>query len=456
MKFTEKIFSILRNSLPSPLSIALLLTVLVFVITLFTITPATNQSSLSATFLAWENGLWSNNGLVFLVQMMLMLILGHVIALTQQVNAIINRLVQFTKNPQQMVWVVCFATLLVSWVNWGLGLVFGAILCRKIGEHAELHQLKINYALIGTAGYAGLMFWHGGLSGSALIKVSEQGHLASLMENSSHDLPAFIGFNETAFSIGNIIICGLVLLIIPMTLRFFAQNNLAVPQGLITKEKQEVAIEKSPYLAERLDSQPKFGLLIGIALLVGITGKFISSEAGWAFISPNTINITLLGLAFLLHGSIRNFSHAIERAISDGTGILIQFPLYFGIMGLMSGGNLIEHVSSFFVSISSAETFPIWAFFSAGLVNLFVPSGGGQWMIQGPIIIEACQQLGVPLSKGILALAYGDQITNMLQPFWALPLLGITKLKAQDLFPYTFVLFIAGTVIYLFGLMFLL
>ncbi|NNC71061.1 MAG: short-chain fatty acid transporter, partial [Flavobacteriaceae bacterium] len=110
-------------------------------------------------------------------------------------------------------------------------------------------------------------------------------------------------------------------------------------------------------------------------------------------------------------------------------------------------------ISDFFVSIATSTTLPIFTFISAGLVNIFVPSGGGQWAIQGPIIIESAIKLGIPLPKAIMALAYGDQITNMLQPFWALPLLGITKLKAKEILPYTILLMFVGTVIYITGLL---
>ena len=107
----------------------------------------------------------------------------------------------------------------------------------------------------------------------------------------------------------------------------------------------------------------------------------------------------------------------------------------------------------FFVSISNETTFPIFTFISAGLVNIFVPSGGGQWAVQGPIIVDAATQLGVSIPKSVMALAYGDQLTNMLQPFWALPLLGITGLKAKEILPYTLILLLAGIVIFIGGLL---
>ena len=126
-------------------------------------------------------------------------------------------------------------------------------------------------------------------------------------------------------------------------------------------------------------------------------------------------------------------------------------PFFLGV-GIMIGSGLIVEISAWFVSMSTTETFPIFTYISAGLVNVFVPSGGGQWVVQGPIIISAAQNRGVSYPKAIMALAYGDQLTNMIQPFWALPLLGITGLKPKDILPYTLVLFFAGGLIFLLGL----
>lgn len=122
-------------------------------------------------------------------------------------------------------------------------------------------------------------------------------------------------------------------------------------------------------------------------------------------------------------------------------------------MGIMSHSGMVQIMSAFFVSISNETTFPVFTFISAGIVNIFVPSGGGQWAVQGPIIVEAATQLGVSIPKSVMALAYGDQLTNMLQPFWALPLLGITGLKAKEILPYTLILLLAGIIIFIGGLL---
>ena len=170
------------------------------------------------------------------------------------------------------------------------------------------------------------------------------------------------------------------------------------------------------------------------------------------FIDPNYLNFLLLGLAILLNGNITNFLHSLDKAIKGVGGILIQFPLYFGIMGVMSNSGMINDIAQFFISISNAVTYPLFTLISAGLVNLFVPSGGGQWYVQGPIVIQTAIEMKISLSKSIMALAYGDQLTNMLQPFWALPLLGITGLKARDILPYTLILMLVGFLVFSFAL----
>ena len=207
--------------------------------------------------------------------------------------------------------------------------------------------------------------------------------------------------------------------------------------------------------AERLDHSKILAYVFGGMIIMYCIYKALifPQQLSLSFITPNFINLFLLGLGILLHKNFNHFLKGVNQAIGGASGILIQFPLYFGIMGIMNSSGLVGVFSDFFVSISNSTTFPIFAFISAGIVNVFVPSGGGQWGVQGPIIIEAASQLNVPYWKAVMALAYGDQITNMLQPFWALPLLGITGLKAKDILPYSLLLLLLGGSIFVIGLL---
>lgn len=152
--------------------------------------------------------------------------------------------------------------------------------------------------------------------------------------------------------------------------------------------------------------------------------------------------MVLLGGALVAHRSMNDFLSALDEAIRGASGILVQFPLYFGIMGMVTGTGLGAWIADGLVGVTSRAWLPVALFSSSGILNIFVPSGGGQWAVQGPLVLEACHALGLDYAKGIMAMAYGDQLTNMLQPFWALPLLGITGLKARDILPYTLLIMV--------------
>ena len=422
---------------------------------LFTEPPA-KENHFLAILSFWENGVWNNALLVFAYQMMLILVLGHILVLSTPVNALMVRLTNLATNTSNAVLLVSAATMLVSFFNWGLGLIFGAIMARKVAEAAQKRGFGINYPLVGAAGYIGLMVWHGGMSGSAPLKVSEQGHLATLMEGAGDvglvaQLPSVIGFDQTIFSVSNLMLFGTLLIVLP-TFLYILGKRVAITPTSLPVYKNESTTTKNLEGAEKLDRSRWFGMGFGIVVLLAFLYQYFGNLQQF-IITPNMLNFFMFGLALIFHGSIHNFLRALQEAISGATGILIQFPLYFGIMGIMRDSGMVVQISDFFVSIATTTTLPIFTFFSAGLVNIFVPSGGGQWAVQGPIVIESALKLGVPLPKAVMALAYGDQITNMLQPFWALPLLGITKLKAREILPYTLLLMVLGSAVFLIGLL---
>jgi len=456
MGFAKLIEHTFRRFLPSPFTIAVLLTVLTIGLALIFGETPPEGNRFFHTLKLWEQGVWNNGLLVFAYQMMLILVLGHVLVLSKPMEQLIFRLTRFVKNSANAAVLVALPTILVSFFNWGLGLIFGAILARKVGEYAQAKNIPINYPLIGACGYVGLMVWHGGISGSAPIKVSEAGHLSELLsgygDSSLLDsLPPFISTSETVFSLSNLIIFLVVAFSITMAVHYLGKRSKPTVVNLNSyqfKKGQKKALSG----AERLDHSKGVSIGFGILVLVAFLVQYLPFLKTLN-LTPNLLNFFMLGLAILLHGSFSNFLRAVEEAIGDISGMLIQFPLYFGIMGIMAGSGIIGQISDFFVSISSETTLPIFTFLSAGLVNIFVPSGGGQWAVQGPLVLESAMALGVPLPKAIMALAYGDQLTNMLQPFWALPLLGITKLKAKEILPYTLLFMVLGGSIYLIGLL---
>ena len=455
MSITKTIETIFKRFLPSPFAIAILLTLVTMALALLFTQGLKDENHFLAVLSFWESGIWNNALLVFAYQMMLILVLGHILVLSKPMNFLIIKLTNLVSNTSNAVLLVSITTMLVSFFNWGLGLIFGAIMARKVAEASQLRNFDINYPLVGASGYVGLMIWHGGISGSAPLKVAESGHLASLMKgigsiNLESDLPDLIPFSETVFSGFNLLLFGILLILIPLFLYFLGRKATITPTNLPIYKGPDSAETKLTGV-ERLDHSQIFGIGFGILILIAFIYQYFGNIQSLA-ITPNLLNFFMLGLALILHRNVASFLSALEESIRGASGILIQFPLYFGIMGIMRDSGMVVQISDFFVSIATTQTLPIFTFFSAGLVNIFVPSGGGQWAIQGPIVVESALKLGVPLPKAIMALAYGDQITNMLQPFWALPLLGITKLKAKEILPYTLLMMLIGMVVFLVGL----
>ena len=446
MSIAKQSEKILKAFLPTPFTIAVLLTFFTFLLALIITEPKTEENHFLQLLSFWEKGIWNSPLLVFAIQMMLMLVLGHTLALSIPIDKMISNAVKYCTRTSNAAAIITFSTILVSLLNWGLGLIFGAIFARKVGEYASVKNIKLNYPLIGAAGYSGLMVWHGGISGSAPIKIAEEGHFLA-------EKIGVISQSETIFSTMNIGISIVLLIALPLLMYYLGEKK---PGEAITISSAITLDEKGRITgAERLDHSFLLAWIFGGVIIFYAFYKAIimPENISLSVISPNYINLVLLGFAIVMHKNFFTFLKAIDSAIVGASGILIQFPLYFGIMGIMNNSGMVDIISNFFVSISNETTFPIFTFISAGIVNIFVPSGGGQWAVQGPIIIESASKLGASVPKSIMALAYGDQLTNMLQPFWALPLLAITGLKAKEILPYTLILLIAGIVIFVGGLL---
>ena len=446
----------IKKILPTPLALALLLTALSIILALVFTSSDAQENHLLNILGYWENGIWNQALLVFAYQMMLILVLGHILALSKPVQKALDFLTRFIYNTSTAVIMVSFFTMLVAFFNWGLCLVFGALLVRKIGDKANAEGFSINYPLIGAAGYVGMMVWHGGMSGSAPLKAAEPVHLQSLFSNDKwkeigSSLPDFVSTSETIFSLENLVVFSILLILVPLFFWWLSKretnNKINLKERLAKKE-----VISQHYDLHKLEVSSLVGFGFGFLVLTAFVIQYKNALINLQ-LTPNMLNFLMLGLCFIFHKNLFQFKAALSEAISGASGILIQFPLYFGIMGVMQGSGLVTQIAIGMSSVANESLLPILTFLSAGLVNIFVPSGGGQWAIQGPIAIESGLEIGVKTSKMIMALAYGDQITNMLQPFWALPLLAITKLKGHEIFPYTFLLFIVGSFVFIASLL---
>lgn len=443
--------AIFARTAPDPFVLAVLLTLASFGMAWAWGTFPAGTGPLTATMDAWRDpsgGVWRFLG--FAMQMCLILVTGHALAESRPVRAAMVSLARLPKRPGPAAAMIGLVAMGFGLVNWGLGLIVGALLARDVARSLEARGVRVHAPLLAAAGYAGMLVWHGGLSGSAPLTMVTQFEAARVLPAETSLLLAerfgdgwTIDLGRTLFSPLNLVAMGGLLLIVPALLFLLHPRAtdpvtpMPAPGELF--EDPPRPIRSLPDFLERTPLVPLLlaGLILWAMVRFHLTGSLLR-------VGLNEINLTMLALGLVAHGSIASYTAAAERGARGCAGIILQFPLYAGIMGVLMGSGLIARFSEFMAEHATADTLPLYTFLSAGVVNLFVPSGGGQWAIQGPIALEAGLALGVAPEKMIMSVAYGDQLTNMLQPFWALPLLAITGLRARDIVGYTAVLMLAA------------
>lgn len=414
--------------LPDPYVFVLLLTVLAGIAAMLV-----EKTTPVALMRMWGDGFWGL--LTFAMQMLLVLLTGHMLASTPLVKGWLARLAKLAKSAGGAIILVTLVSLVASWINWGFGLVVGALFAKEIAR-----QVRVDYRLLVASAYSGFLVWHGGLAGSVPLTIATEGHFAA-------DKMGVIGTSDTIFAFFNLVIIISLFIAVPLINRLMLpseEDSVYVnPELLKEPDGDETATSDRP--ADKLENSPIIAWLIGFAGLAYLFDYYIIKGSS---LNLNVINFTFLFLAIVLHGTPRRMLVSLQEAIKGGGGIVIQFPFYAGIMAIMIQSGLAASLSEWMVSFASAKTLPFWSFISAGIVNIFVPSGGGQWAVQSPVVIEAALKLDADLARTAMAVAWGDAWTNMLQPFWALPVLAIAGLKAKDIMGYCLIqLFVSGIII---------
>jgi short-chain fatty acids transporter len=283
---------------------------------------------------------------------------------------------------------------------------------------------KVNFGLFVATAYAGFLVWHGGLSGSIPLKIAGKDEILNRV------YPGLsIPLSQTLFSSWNLVIVISLLLLMPV-LALVMRTDEKVE--VISSEIPVEEIFEAKNFREKVENFSGLNWLFFFFCLIVLFSGLKQGDS----LDINKINWIFLFLAILLHQTPRKFLIALQESFGFASGIAIQFPFYAGIMGLMQYSGLADLISEIFVGFSTASTLPLWTFLSGGIVNFFIPSGGGQWVVQGPIMLKAAKELGSDPAKVSMALAWGDAWTNLVQPFWALPILALAKLRLKDIMGY--------------------
>jgi len=422
--------------MPDPMIFAILLTILTYILGLiFT------KTTWFGMILDWYKGFWVL--LKFGMQMCVILVTGYALATTAPVQKFLRWLAGIPKTSAGAAMLVALVAVIAGLINWGLGLIVGAIFALEVGRQGYLNNRKFHYPLLVAAGYAGLAVWHGGLSGSAPLLVATKGHF----------LAKDIGIIPVAKTLGsplNITVLIVMLIVIPLVMFMMApkdESKIETISPALCEVGEDTGTPKSEWtFADKLENSVILSWIIGLGGLIYIFYYF--GKHGFS-LNLNIVNFTFLIVGIILHKRPIAYVRAIADGVRGCAGIILQFPFYAGIMGMMKFSGLVAVIAGWFVAISNATTYPVFTYISACLVNIFVPSGGGQWAVQGPVLVKAAETLHFSIPKTIMAMAYGDQWTNLFQPFWALPLLGICGVRARDIMGYCIALMFIGIPIYI-------
>ncbi len=387
----------------------------------------------------WGDGL--SGLLAFMTQMALILLKGHIQANTGPVRKLLAFLASIPKTELTAYVFVFMVAAVASLITWGLGLVVGGLLAREVAYQGRERGLKLHFPMLVAAGFGGFVVWHMGYSASGPLTAATEGSfLAESLGGQT------IPMSETVFSGWNMIAAVVTILFVAVAL-FLVAPRKGDPITELSIDARDVAEDGQEQIvtpADRLDASRLVTGLTGLALVVYLVLHFTRGGT----LTLDTVNWSFLALILLMVKNPFELIHLTKNAASHVGEILLQFPLYAGILGMMVGSGLVQVFSDAFVSISTSTTFGLFAFLAAGLVNFFVPSGGGQFAVQGPIMLSAGAELGVDPAITIMAVSYGDQWTNMIQPFWAIPLLAIAGLKMRDILGYTTIVLIASGIVY--------
>jgi short-chain fatty acids transporter len=425
-KITAFFTELMRKYLPDPFVFAIMLTLLTMVLAF-----AVESRPVNLVVQDWGKGFWSLLG--FTTQMAVILVMGYVLAAAPIVNRFMDKIASHVHTPRQAIIVATIVGCVGSYLNWGFGLVIGGIMARKLA----LKVKGVHYPLIIASAYTGFTMYSLGFSATIPVLISTKGH-------AFEGTMGLIPLTETIFSLPILLTSLAVLIALPLLNAAMhpKQGEKVVELDPVTAAQDSkpaagagelLGDEKT--LASRLNNSRALSMLIGLCGM-GYVGLHFYEGGN---LDLNMINFFILFLGVLLLKTPMQYVEKVNEGVRTIGGIILQFPFYAGIMAIMHGSGLVESIAHVFVSISSADTLPLWGLISSFVINFFAPSGGGHWVLQGPFMIDAATTLGASQAQTAMSVMLGNGWNDLVQPFWILPALALSKLKLKDIMGYTVV-----------------
>jgi short-chain fatty acids transporter len=387
--------------------------------------------------LAWGGGMWSL--LELAMQFTIAMVAAHACVSSRPVFRLLDRLASMPapERPLQAVILVAAYSLFTAYINWALCVVASAMFVPFVARRNPKADIRV---LIAGA-YVGLgTVWHGGLSGSAPLILATPNNPLLNPATGQPVIDRIIPVTETLFSPFNLVYILLmsgVALVALMVLHPRRDVRTLTPAQIDQIMPAVPPLE--PVIATpagRMEAS-RLWIVLGAFLIVYWLGHSMITRGFGATWTINAYNMLFLVAALLLQGRPTQLVRAVAQGATTASGIILQFPFYAGIFGVINNTGLGAWLGEFFVRIATVDTYPLVVYVYSGLMNLFVPSGGSKWLIEAPYLLPAARELGVSATTTVLAYSYGDSTTNLIQPFWGIPILAVTRLRFGDILGYT-------------------
>jgi short-chain fatty acids transporter len=386
---------------------------------------------------AWYKGIFDI--LAFALEMVLVLVTGYALASSRPVRAGLDAIARFATTPRRAVVVTFLVSAIACWLNWGFGLVVAGLLAREVAR-----RIRIDFGWLVASAYAGFVIWASGPSSSiALAQATAGSKLNIVQQLTGHVLP----MGQTVFAAFNVVPVIVLLVVIPFV--FLAME----PKGdeIVTGDVSGLTASDAPSVPARsgLAGALERAWALNLVLVAAGVAYLAIAWAGSGFsLDINSVIFIFFLLGLLMHWTPIAYVKAIDGAARVTGPLLIQYPLYGGIMGIMTATGLAGVIAAWFLTFSTAATLPFWSFVSSIVISLFVPSGGGHWAVQGPFAVPAAMKLGASQAATAMAVAIGEQVANMIQPFWCLPVLAIAGIGLQRVMAFTVAIFVVAFVVF--------
>ncbi len=428
--FTE----LMRKYLPDPFVFAIALTLLTVLLAM-----GIEGQGIGDVTRAWGKGFWRL--LAFTTQMAVILAMGYVLATAPLTDRLLNRIVSHVHKPHTAIIVATLVGGIGSYLNWGFGLVIGGIVAKKLA----LKVKGVHYPLIIAAAYSGFTMYGLGLSASIPVLVATPGHPTAKQMGT-------IPLTETIFSVPMLITSLVIIVTLPLLNAWLhpkkgekiVEVDPAIDRDTTAAGAAEDLLEKGT-LASKLNNSRLLSLLIGALGVAYVVFHFMDGGS----LDLNLINFIILFLGIILLGTPASYVAKLTEGIKTISGIILQYPFYAGIMAIMAASGLVTTISKVFVDVATPATLPFWGLISSFVINFFAPSAGGHWVIQGPFMIDAAREIGSALNQTTMAVMLGNAWNDLVQPFWILPALALSKLKLRDVMGYTVIMMLWVGVIHI-------